>query len=106
MSTRLLGCQVTAVKVAGGGAGRAGAKSLREQAFAAPLKLAEVVDKVNRDLQNVLPPIAEKMKLYLLVSATERNPMGWNIIKWNIIKWNRIEYYLCFYRVPLRGGVR
>ncbi|KAK9817306.1 hypothetical protein WJX72_012420 [[Myrmecia] bisecta] len=51
--------KVTAVKVAYAG------KPLREQAFAAPPRLAEMVQKVKQALQTALPAAVNKMKLYL-----------------------------------------
>ncbi|KAK3272222.1 hypothetical protein CYMTET_19466 [Cymbomonas tetramitiformis] len=63
--------KVTAVKVAAlqGGSGAAGGESdsrrLRDHAFAAPEKLAEIVQSVNEALDTKLPTAVGKMKLYL-----------------------------------------
>eukprot|EP00850_Spirogloea_muscicola_P001883 SM000007S20843 [mRNA] locus=s7:535084:547309:+ [translate_table: standard] len=52
-------------------AGSAGSgKSLRDQAFAAPEKLAELVAKVNETLQSSLPEVVAKMSLYLQNPST------------------------------------
>ena len=55
--------KVTAVRVAGGGSG--GGRSIREQAFAAPDRLAELAAKVNDALGDALPTAAAKTRLYL-----------------------------------------
>lgn len=56
--------KVTAVRVAGA-ANPALSRPLREQAFAAPAKLAEMVERVNAALQGALPEAAGKLRLYL-----------------------------------------
>ncbi|TYK14990.1 conserved oligomeric Golgi complex subunit 3 [Cucumis melo var. makuwa] len=45
-------------------------KPLRDQAFATPDKVAELVQKVNTAIQQQLPMVMEKMKLYLQNSTT------------------------------------
>jgi len=58
--------KVTAVRVAGAGT----AARLREQAFATPQKLAEMVASVNDALANKLPGTAAHMRLYLPEPST------------------------------------
>eukprot|EP00878_Enallax_costatus_P025520 GHUV01027307.1.p1 GENE.GHUV01027307.1~~GHUV01027307.1.p1 ORF type:complete len:206 (+),score=51.51 GHUV01027307.1:1220-1837(+) len=59
----------TAVRLAAG-SNQALAKPLREQAFAAPSKLAELVTGVNNAMRERLPPAVEKTRLYLPNPAT------------------------------------
>lgn len=61
--------KVTAVRVSER-ANPAGPKKLREQAFAAAPKLAEIVNKVNQELTNTLPVTFNKMKMYLTNPST------------------------------------
>jgi hypothetical protein len=61
--------KVTAVRLAAG-SNKALAKPLREQAFAAPAKLAELVAGVNTALRERLPPAVTKTHLYLPNPAT------------------------------------
>ncbi|GAX72672.1 hypothetical protein CEUSTIGMA_g128.t1 [Chlamydomonas eustigma] len=56
--------KVTAVRVAAA-ANPATAKPIREQAFASPSKLAEMVQRVNEALGGSLPLAVSRMKLYL-----------------------------------------
>jgi len=75
--------KVTAVKVAAG-AHPATAKPLREQAFASPAKLAEMVEKVNEALSQQLPKSIAKMQLYLANSNTQAilfKPVKSNIVE-------------------------
>lgn len=60
--------KVTAVKVAQQGA--EAAKPLREQAFASPERVAEVVSSVRRALSELLPVSVQSMRLYLPHPAT------------------------------------
>ncbi|KAH9652937.1 Conserved oligomeric Golgi complex subunit 3 [Citrus sinensis] len=46
------------------------AKPLKDQAFATPDKVAELVHKVNAAIQQELPPVMAKMKLYLQNPST------------------------------------
>ncbi|GIL89428.1 hypothetical protein Vretimale_18913 [Volvox reticuliferus] len=63
--------KVTAVRLAAAGQGASAAagaqasKPLREQAFASPAKLAELVGRVNAALAGPLPAAVAKMRLYL-----------------------------------------
>ncbi|MFS7996456.1 putative oligomeric Golgi complex, subunit 3, cullin repeat-like-containing domain superfamily [Helianthus anomalus] len=81
---------VTAVKVAlSSGAQNqklesAMGKPLKDQAFATPDKVAEIVQKVNAAMQNELPRVMEKMKLYLQNPSTRTilfKPIKTNIIE-------------------------
>lgn len=54
--------KVTAVKVA---TSHSSSKRLREQAFASPERLAEMVQKVQTAMQTLLPKAISKMKMYL-----------------------------------------
>ncbi|KAL4572030.1 hypothetical protein LXL04_018798 [Taraxacum kok-saghyz] len=59
-------------------------KSLKEHAFATPDKVAEIVQKVNAGMQNELPRVMEKMKLYLQNPSTRTilfKPIKTNIIE-------------------------
>eukprot|EP00897_Mesotaenium_endlicherianum_P000101 jgi/Mesen1/10091/ME000074S09433 len=67
--------KVTAIRKAlanikGPDGGDAPARSLRDQAFAAPEKVKEIVAKVDEALKNILPEVAYKMKLYLQNGST------------------------------------
>eukprot|EP00887_Chlorella_sp_A99_P004229 scaffold15.g4229.t1 len=63
--------KVTAVRVAAGGGGDGPeTKPLREQAFASPERLAELVGKVNEALGGALPAAAAALRLYLPSAAT------------------------------------
>ncbi|PSC70334.1 conserved oligomeric Golgi complex subunit 3 [Micractinium conductrix] len=62
--------KVTAARVAAQAAGPQGAKALREQAFAAPERVAELVGRVREALGGALPAAAAKMRLYLPSPAT------------------------------------
>ncbi|KAI7747737.1 hypothetical protein M8C21_008300 [Ambrosia artemisiifolia] len=82
--------KVTAVKVAlSSGAQNqklesAMGKPLKDQAFASPDKVAEIVQKVNSAMQNELPRVMEKMKLYLQNPSTRTilfKPIKTNIIE-------------------------
>uniref|UniRef100_A0A251T6T1 Conserved oligomeric Golgi complex subunit 3 n=1 Tax=Helianthus annuus TaxID=4232 RepID=A0A251T6T1_HELAN len=82
--------KVTAVKVAlSSGAQNqklesAMGKPLKDQAFATPDKVAEIVQKVNAAMQNELPRVMEKMKLYLQNPSTRTilfKPIKTNIIE-------------------------
>lgn len=82
--------KVTAVKVAissGSPNQKFGAvmtKPLKEQAFATPEKVAELVQKVNAAIQQELPKVIEKMKLYLLNPSTRTilfKPIKTNILE-------------------------
>ncbi|XRB05978.1 conserved oligomeric Golgi complex subunit 3 [Pycnococcus provasolii] len=58
--------KVTAVRVAAAAAaGGQEKRGIREQAFAAPERLAEMANKVNEALEVQLPTAVQKMKLYL-----------------------------------------
>lgn len=61
--------QVTAARVAATQAGGA-PKPLREQAFAAPERVAELVGRVREALAGALPAAAAKMRAYLPSPAT------------------------------------
>nr|XP_043637301.1 conserved oligomeric Golgi complex subunit 3 isoform X2 [Erigeron canadensis] len=59
-------------------------KALKDQAFATPDKVAEIVQKVNATMQNELPRVMEKMKLYLQNPSTRAilfKPIKTNIIE-------------------------
>ncbi|XP_071732127.1 conserved oligomeric Golgi complex subunit 3-like isoform X4 [Rutidosis leptorrhynchoides] len=59
-------------------------KPLKDQAFASPDKVAEIVHKVNAAMQNELPRVMEKMKLYLQNPSTRTilfKPVKTNIIE-------------------------
>nr|GEU61323.1 conserved oligomeric Golgi complex subunit 3 isoform X1 [Tanacetum cinerariifolium] len=59
-------------------------KPLKDQAFASPDKVAEIVQKVNAAMQNELPRVMEKMKLYLQNPSTRTilfKPIKTNIIE-------------------------
>lgn len=82
--------KVTAVKVALSSAGQNQkseyplAKPLRDQAFATPEKVAELVEKVNTAMHQELPKVMSKMKLYLQNPSTRAilfRPMKTNIIE-------------------------
>ncbi|CAI9302188.1 unnamed protein product [Lactuca saligna] len=82
--------KVTAVRVALSSGGQnqklesAMGKSLKEHAFASPDKVAEIVQKVNAGMQNELPRVMEKMKLYLQNPSTRTilfKPIKTNIIE-------------------------
>eukprot|EP00891_Asterochloris_glomerata_P005633 jgi/Astpho2/5633/e_gw1.00079.14.1_t len=60
--------KVTAVKVAASSAGRG--KPLREQAFASPARLEEMVEKVRGNMRTALPKAVGQMKLYLKNPST------------------------------------
>lgn len=62
--------KITAARVAAQAAGPAGAKPLREQAFAAPERVAELVARVREALAGALPQAVAKMKLYLTNPST------------------------------------
>lgn len=62
-------------------------KPLKDQAFATPDKVAELVRKVNTAIQQQLPMVMEKMKLYL------QNPTT-RMILFNPIKVNIVEAHL------------
>ncbi|GLC45161.1 hypothetical protein PLESTB_000428800 [Pleodorina starrii] len=68
--------KVTAVRLAAAGqsaaaaAGGQASKPLREQAFASPAKLVEMVGRVNAALSGPLPAAVSKMRLYLPNPAT------------------------------------
>lgn len=80
--------KVTAVKVTQG-AGKSDApaapgRSLREQAFATPSKLAEMVEKVQESLNSDLPQVVASMKLYLQSPSTQAilfRPIKSNILE-------------------------
>ncbi|KAJ8441010.1 hypothetical protein Cgig2_021374 [Carnegiea gigantea] len=60
------------------------AKPLKEQAFATPEKVAELVQKVSAAIQQELPKVIEKMKLYLLNPSTRTilfKPIKTNILE-------------------------
>lgn len=82
--------KVTAVRVALSSGGQnqklesAMGKSLKEHAFASPDKVAEIVQKVNAGMQDELPRVMEKMKLYLQNPSTRTilfKPIKTNIIE-------------------------
>lgn len=82
--------KVTAVKVALSSgsqnqkADSAISKPLKEQAFAAPEKVAEIVQKVSTAIQEELPRVMAKMKLYLQNPATRTilfRPIKTNIVE-------------------------
>ncbi|OAE26098.1 hypothetical protein AXG93_4022s1100 [Marchantia polymorpha subsp. ruderalis] len=59
-------------------------KALKEQAFATPEKVAEMISKVNETLKDVLPGVVIKMKLYLENSSTRSilfKPIKSNIVE-------------------------
>ncbi|CAL1356396.1 unnamed protein product [Linum trigynum] len=85
--------KVTAVKVslsAGSQNQRADsimAKPIKDQAFASPEKVAELVQKVHAAIQKELPPVMAKMKLYLQNPSTRTilfKPIKTNIIEAHI----------------------
>ncbi|KAB1227077.1 Conserved oligomeric Golgi complex subunit 3 [Morella rubra] len=60
------------------------AKPLKDQAFATPDKVAELVQKVSAAIQQELPPIMAKMKLYLQNPSTRTilfKPIKTNIVE-------------------------
>ncbi|TXG61719.1 hypothetical protein EZV62_013082 [Acer yangbiense] len=62
-------------------------KPLKEQAFATPDKVAELVQKVNTAIQQELPPVMAKMKLYLQNPSTRTilfKPVKTNIMEAHI----------------------
>ncbi|KAL8253321.1 hypothetical protein R6Q59_037014 [Mikania micrantha] len=82
--------KVTAVKVALSSSAQnqkleaATGKPLKDQAFATPDKVAEIVQKVNAAMHNELPRVMEKMKLYLQNPSTRAilfKPIKTNIIE-------------------------
>ncbi|CAN1761345.1 Conserved oligomeric Golgi complex subunit 3 [Linum perenne] len=82
--------KVTAVKVAfsaGGQSQRADSimsKPIKDQAFASPEKVAELVQKINAAIQSELPPVMDKMKLYLQNPSTRTilfKPIKTNIVE-------------------------
>ncbi|XP_022159148.1 conserved oligomeric Golgi complex subunit 3 isoform X2 [Momordica charantia] len=78
--------KVTAVKVAlsSSNQNRVLEKPLRNQAFATQDKVAELVQKVNTAIQQQLPMVMEKMKLYLQNPTTRMilfNPIKVNIVE-------------------------
>ncbi|KAI3762323.1 hypothetical protein L1987_52749 [Smallanthus sonchifolius] len=82
--------KVTAVKVALSSGGQnqklesAMGKPLKDQAFATPDKVVEIVQKVNVAMQNELPRVMGKMKLYLQNPSTRTilfKPIKTNIIE-------------------------
>ncbi|KAF5726117.1 Sec34-like family protein isoform 1 [Tripterygium wilfordii] len=85
--------KVTAVKVAlssGNQSQKADsvlAKPLKDQAFATPDKVAELVQKVNTAIQEELPQVMSKMKLYLQNPSTR-------IILFKPIKTNIVEAHI------------
>ncbi|KAK1550744.1 hypothetical protein Q3G72_023994 [Acer saccharum] len=85
--------QVTTVKVSLSSAGQnqrvdsVMGKPLKEQAFATPDKVVELVQKVNTAIQQVLPPVMAKMKLYLQNPSTRTilfKPVKTNIVEAHI----------------------
>eukprot|EP00899_Mesostigma_viride_P023426 jgi/Mesvir1/4268/Mv22228-RA.2 len=75
--------KVTAVRVASSSA-TGKPRSLREQAFASPAKLTEMVDKVRDALKGALPEVLSKMKLYLHSPSTRSilfKPIKTNILE-------------------------
>ncbi|KAK1551215.1 hypothetical protein Q3G72_032182 [Acer saccharum] len=85
--------KVTAVKVSLYSAGQnqkvdlVMEKPLKEQAFATPDKVAELVQKVNTAIQQELPPVMVKMKLYL------QNPSIRTIL-FKLVKTNIVEAHI------------
>ncbi|KAI3807907.1 hypothetical protein L1987_23844 [Smallanthus sonchifolius] len=81
--------KVTAVKVALSSGGQnqkleSAGKPLKDQAFATPDKVAEIVQKVNAAMQIELPRVMGKMKLYLQNPSTRTilfKPIKTNIIE-------------------------
>ncbi|KAL8209381.1 hypothetical protein R6Q57_006113 [Mikania cordata] len=82
--------KVTAVKVALSSSAQnqkleaATGKPLKDQAFATPDKVAEIVQKVNAAMHNELPRVMDKMKLYLQNPSTRAilfKPIKTNIIE-------------------------
>ncbi|KAJ9168109.1 hypothetical protein P3X46_019672 [Hevea brasiliensis] len=82
--------KVTAVKVALSSGGQNKkldsimAKPLKDQAFATPDKVAELVQKVNAAIQQELPMVMAKMKLYLQNTSTRTilfKPIKTNIVE-------------------------
>ncbi|XP_062161819.1 conserved oligomeric Golgi complex subunit 3 [Alnus glutinosa] len=60
------------------------AKPLKDQAFASPDKVAELVQKVSAAIQQELPPVMAKMKLYLQNPSTRTilfKPIKTNIVE-------------------------
>ncbi|XP_059439793.1 conserved oligomeric Golgi complex subunit 3-like [Corylus avellana] len=60
------------------------AKPLKDQAFATPDKVAELVQKVSAAIQQELPPVMAKMKLYLQNPSTRTilfKPIKTNIVE-------------------------
>ncbi|KAK7856187.1 conserved oligomeric golgi complex subunit 3 [Quercus suber] len=60
------------------------AKPLKDQAFASPDKVAEIVQKVSAAIQQELPTVIEKMKLYLQNPSTRTilfKPIKTNIVE-------------------------
>ncbi|XP_057864087.2 conserved oligomeric Golgi complex subunit 3 isoform X1 [Cryptomeria japonica] len=85
--------KVTALKLAFSSAGREPSsesdnfKPLRNQAFATPEKLAELVEKVDRAIAEDLPGAVSKMKLYLQNPSTRSilfKPIKTNIVEAHI----------------------
>ncbi|CAJ1940598.1 unnamed protein product [Sphenostylis stenocarpa] len=84
--------KVTAVKVALSSGGQnqkqsGMAKPLKDQAFATPDKVAELVQKVSAAIQEQLPVVIAKMKLYLQNSSTRTilfKPIKTNIVEAHI----------------------
>ncbi|KAJ0030190.1 hypothetical protein Pint_13594 [Pistacia integerrima] len=84
--------KVTAVKVASSGGQNKKvdllmAKPLKDQAFGTPDKVAELVQKVNAAIQQELPPVMAKMKLYLQNPSTRTilfKPVKTNIVEAHI----------------------
>ncbi|XP_044471934.1 conserved oligomeric Golgi complex subunit 3 [Mangifera indica] len=84
--------KVTAVKVSSSGSQNKKvdsllAKPLKDQAFATPDKVAELVQKVNDAIQQELPPVLAKMKLYLQNPSTRTilfKPVKTNIVEAHI----------------------
>ncbi|PON66074.1 Conserved oligomeric Golgi complex, subunit [Parasponia andersonii] len=85
--------KVTAVKVALSSGNQnqkldsAMAKPLKDQAFATPDKVAELVEKVSAAIQQELPMVMEKMKLYLQNPSTRTilfKPIKTNIVEAHI----------------------
>ncbi|KAK9845860.1 hypothetical protein WJX81_004499 [Elliptochloris bilobata] len=62
--------KVTAVRVAASAQSTGGTRALREQAFAAPERLAEMAAKVREALAGPLPAAVARMRLYLANPAT------------------------------------
>ncbi|OWM74342.1 hypothetical protein CDL15_Pgr013246 [Punica granatum] len=82
--------KVTAVKVSVSSGGQSQqlqsvmARPLKEQAFATPDKVAELVEKVANAIEQELPPVMAKMKLYLQNPSTRTilfKPIKTNIIE-------------------------